>query len=334
MLPLPFRAAARVSLLLSIGLVLQAHARPFPEQEAAKSLEPGGDAAPRYASTSRIYVQPDKATTTRPADDVRSAYLSLQCKALRSPALLGHLTEIPEIKALPVFSKIPNQIAYLRRHVRAEVGKRDDIITITLESPDPHESAVLVNSLVKTYIEDRQAEAENGGSPLLKRLEAYKAKRVEELEQTRDQIQALRKSDPNLKLEASADGNPAIEKLRAASQALDEVNRRIAANAGTDGPETRQMQELRRLAEIYDQAYRDAKAEALKTTDKQQQIDALRVSEERLTAEMDPLERRITELQINLNVQKQISPVVILEAGVANPKPVPSQNDATTSPAP
>ena len=94
-----------------------------------------------------------------------------------------------------------------------------------------------------------------------------------ELEQTRSDIKLLRQSDSNLKLTDGKD-NLQLQRMMAISAALNQLNLEIMQMEMRYGAGYKQLQEKKAIAEKLDQDYRSAKAEALKTSDKQQQLEA------------------------------------------------------------
>src|SRR4030043_397816 len=113
-------------------------------------------ATPVYTSTSRIYVQqsgPKILTETEGVMTQLKNYLYTQAELLKSTPILSSALEQTGIKQLKVFEKIDNSILYLKEEgLDVSVGKKDDIISISSDSPDPLEAAVLVNAIVDSYI--------------------------------------------------------------------------------------------------------------------------------------------------------------------------------------
>lgn len=277
---------------------------------------------PMYTSTARIYIEQSRSSgPAELASAERGGYLYTQCEMIRSTPILRRVIEMPEVRALPLFSKISDQVLYLRTHIEADVGRRDDIISTVVESPSPQESAVLVNTLIETYIQYRAEQAEKLGSTVVQTLMKRYNDLRSELEKTRSDIKVILTSDPTLKLTDGRGDNPSLQRMMAASTALSQLNIQIMQLEMTYGPANKQLQQFKAVAAKYDEEYRSAKTEALKTSDKQQQIDALRQSEKDLTARIDPLQNQINQLELNENMRRQIAPVQVLENGRVEGKP-------------
>jgi capsular exopolysaccharide synthesis family protein len=278
---------------------------------------------PLYTRTSTIYIEQTRAPSINPelASAERGGYLYTQCEMIKSTPILRRVLEMPEVQALPVFSKIPDQLLYLRTHVESDVGKRDDIISTVVESPDPQESAVLVNTLIETYIQYRAEQTEKLGSTQLQALTKRYNDLMKELEKTRSDIKIVLASDPTLKLTDGKGDNPSLQRMMAASQQLSQVNMQIMQMEMTYGAAYKPLQQLKTVAAKFDEEYRAAKAEALKTSDKQQQIEALRQNEKDLQARIDPLFAQMNQLELSENLRRQIAPVQRLEDGRVERKP-------------
>jgi capsular polysaccharide biosynthesis protein len=56
------------------------------------------------------------------------------------------------VRQTRTLKNIDNPVGYLKRAVDAAVGKQSDIITVTVETPYPEESALMANAVVDAYI--------------------------------------------------------------------------------------------------------------------------------------------------------------------------------------
>ena len=277
---------------------------------------------PLYTSTSRIYIEQTRtAVSPELASAERGGYLYTQCEMIRSTPILRRVIELPEIQALPVFSQIPDPLLYLRENIEADVGRRDDIITTIVATPSAQESAVIVNNLIDTYIKYRAEQAEKLGSTVTQTLMKRYGEMRQELEQTRGAMNKLLQSDPNLKLQGDRGENIQLQRMMAISAALNQVNLEIMQMEMRYGAGYKPLQERKTIAEKLDKDYRDAKSEALKTSDKQQQYQALEQNERDLVARMDPLFTQMNQLELSDQLRRQIAPVQVLENGRVEPKP-------------
>jgi len=145
------------------------------------------NAVPLYTSTSRIYVEPSGPKILTEAEGVMTQsknYLYTQAELLKSTPILSAALEHPGTKQLKVFEKIDNPIVYLKEEgLDVSVGKKDDIISISSDSPDPLEAAVLVNTVVDSYIKYHATRKRSTTGEILRVLQREKRERDEELAQ-------------------------------------------------------------------------------------------------------------------------------------------------------
>lgn len=140
---------------------------------------------PIYSSTSRIYVEPSGPKILTEAEGVMTQsknYLYTQAELLKSTPILSAALEHTDIKQLKIFEKIDNPIVYLKeKGLDVSVGKKDDIISISSDSPDPFEAALLVNTVVDSYIKYHASRKRSTTGEILRVLQKEKHERDEEL---------------------------------------------------------------------------------------------------------------------------------------------------------
>ena len=108
-----------------------------------------------YTSTSRLYVEqagPKIMTETEGVMTQSKNYLFTQAELLRSAPIISAALDEAGGKGLKTLADVDNPVAYLRMHLNTEVGKKDDLISVSLESKYPEEAARLVNSIVDAYV--------------------------------------------------------------------------------------------------------------------------------------------------------------------------------------
>lgn len=140
---------------------------------------------PVYASTSRIYVEPSGPRILTEAEGVMTQsknYLYTQAELLKSTPILLSALEHTGTKGLKLFGKVGRPVAYLKEQaLEVSVGKQDDIISISLESPDPNEAAELVNAVVDSYIAYHATQKRSTTGEILRVLQNEKQERDNEL---------------------------------------------------------------------------------------------------------------------------------------------------------
>lgn len=182
-------------------------------------------ATPIYSSTSRIYVEQSGPKILTEAEGVMTQsknYLYTQAELLRSTPILSAALEKPGVKQMRIFHNIDNIIAFLKKKaLNIEVGRKDDIISISSDSPDPAEAAHLVNAIVDSYITYNATRKRSTSAEILKILRSEKDKRGTELTDKLQTMMDFKKEHEALAFE-SRQGNLVIERLERLSAVLTE----------------------------------------------------------------------------------------------------------------
>jgi len=162
-------------------------------------------AIPVYTSTARIYVQQSGPKILTEAEGLMTQsknYLYTQAELLKSTPILSSALEKPGIKELKIFQKVDNQIDFLKKKgLNVSVGKKDDIIDISSDSPDPVEAARLVNAVVDSYRSYHAASKRSTTGEILKILQDEKRKRDRELAEKLKAMMALKSENIALAFE-------------------------------------------------------------------------------------------------------------------------------------
>lgn len=179
-------------------------------------------ATPIFESTSQVYVEQ---SGPRIIDDVQGYmtqsknYLYTQAELLRSTPILSDALDQPGVRRMASFEGIDNPVGYLKKTLNVSVGKKDDIISVTFESPYPAEAAQLINSVVDSYITYNASRKKTSAGEVLKILQAQKEKAFGELTTKRQTLMDFQKTNPAITFETSR-GNIVLERLARLSEAL------------------------------------------------------------------------------------------------------------------
>lgn len=183
-------------------------------------------ATPVYTSTSRIYVEQSGPKILTEAEGIMTQsknYLYTQAELLRSTPILSSALEKAGVKQMKIFYSVDNPIAYLKKKgLDISVGKKDDIINISSDSPSPVEAAQLVNAVVDSYITDHADRKRDTAGDVLKILQKGKIERDKELIQKLKAMMDFKKENVALAFE-SRQGNIVIERLARLSSVLTEA---------------------------------------------------------------------------------------------------------------
>ena len=141
-------------------------------------------ATPIYTSESRLYVEQAGPRIINEYEGVTarsSNYLYTQGELLKSTVVLGPVVDDRNIARLRTFAGVDNLVAFLRKNLSVSIGRKDDVITVSFESPYPVEAAQIVNDLVLSYITYHRERKRDTASEVLKILQNEKLSRDEHL---------------------------------------------------------------------------------------------------------------------------------------------------------
>ena len=141
-------------------------------------------ATPVFTSTSQLYVEQSGPRIITEQEGVMTQsknYLYTQAELIRSTSILALVVDDPLIAGLRTFDKVDNPLGFLKSRIQSQVGKKDDILSISLDSPYPAEAAQLVNRIVDGYITYHATQKKTTSVEILKILQKEKTKRESEL---------------------------------------------------------------------------------------------------------------------------------------------------------
>lgn len=176
---------------------------------------------PIFKSTARLYVEPRGPKIMTDSEGVMSQsknYLYTQSELIRSTPIVGALLNDPMIVRLQTFANkssgaarsggadilfdqmkgkpdepsdkpdngvIDNRVLFLKKNLFVSVGKKDDIMAVSFDSPYPKDAAQIVNAVVGAYIKYHASQKQDTASEVLKILYSEKDKRDKDLETNR-----------------------------------------------------------------------------------------------------------------------------------------------------
>jgi capsular exopolysaccharide synthesis family protein len=160
----------------------------------AVSLAAGGSyllvASKQYTSTASLYVQPvaprtigsatDSAAAVAAAASGNSNFLNTQREIIASNAIAAMVLSDAEIASLKTLEAAADAgpggpLLWLRKELRVEVGKKDDIIRVELDSPYREEAAQIVNAVVDAYVKFQTGQKHSTATKLRDMLEKERA---------------------------------------------------------------------------------------------------------------------------------------------------------------
>ena len=172
-------------------------------------------ATPIYTSTARLYVEQTGPKIISEYEGVmtqRMNYLFTQAELLRSTPIIAAALEQPGIRELRTLAAATNKVGYIKAGLQTEVGKKDDIISVSLDSPYPEEAAQLVNAVVDSYVTYQSKQKRSTSAEVLKILQKEKVKRDEELHTNLKTMLDYKQAHPSLSFEDQK-GNVIVQRL-------------------------------------------------------------------------------------------------------------------------
>jgi succinoglycan biosynthesis transport protein ExoP len=284
-----------------------------------------------YTSTARLYVEQNGPRLLTPDPqmlvDRSEPYLSRQCEVIKSQTILAQaLDENPPVSAR-LFRGSADPVHDLLKNLTVDLGKKDDIITVDLNSPYPVESARLVNSIVSAYQTYTAQQSQSSAAEALKILQREKDKQEQVLDDRLKEIVKFKQKNGEMFFTNEQGTNILMQNLAMVSEQLtkaklnaitmhvlaDQQNNRLLANQAWRASEEQVVE--------FQHEFDNQKQEALKINSAQAEFQKMQLEADRTTKLCDLLDSRIKEL----NVTEDGGPMNIRVLDAAEPPDYPTQ---------
>lgn len=180
-------------------------------------------ATPIYTSSSRIFVDqtgPRLLTADSDAGLVKSdSYLYTQAQVISSTPILTAAIANMDVHSMVTFKGVDNVLAFLEKELQVDVGKKDDLITVSMDSASPQEAAEIANNVVDAYMTFSSGMKRNSAAEVLRILTKERDVTGQELAQKLQEMLKFKRDNGALSLQ-DKDGNIIIERLAALQQSL------------------------------------------------------------------------------------------------------------------
>lgn len=147
-------------------------------------------------------------------------YVNTQAELLLSTSVLKGALTRPEVASNPLFREVHNKLGWLKRQLHVTVGQKDDIVSVSLESPHVADACTVVNATVDAYREFHASRKKTTVKELLEHL----SKRIEEHETEFDSrlenLTDFLRQNGTLGLDRDSGGNYELTALSGLSSAL------------------------------------------------------------------------------------------------------------------
>lgn len=263
-------------------------------------------AQPLYTAYSRLYIAPASGPVLETLGATqRATFLFTQCEVMRSSPILQRAAS--ELGELDTFGDWGG-VTYMREYLVAEVGRKDDIITVAIDSPYPEEAAKIVNAVVAAYEKASMEERETTSMKLLRTLEKSRALADAEVRAIEDQMLAFRKANPSLAVDAIISQELSLLSTELIRAQIETISARAAYASGHPNLRTAQRKE-EELYNRYQQALRKHLDLNVKAADHaRMQMDLVQAKERSMR-----LLDRIKQLEISTSHAQQIASVEVLD---------------------
>ena len=262
-----------------------------------------------YTSTAKVLVQqngPRLLTANTDDQAGRSdGYLYQQVEIIRAEPILAQAAEACLEETIELFPFSRNRIVDLQNKLTVGIGKRDEVISVSLESERPEAAARLVNAVVAAYESFQSQSVQSSAAEALKILRREKDKQDAVLGDKLKEIVAFKQENSELFFTNDHGTNILMQNL--ATVADQATKARLVADqlhASVDAPGNRMQKNAtadlaERQAVALEAAYDREKAKASKVNAAEAAYQKLQVEADRTAKLCDALDARIKELDVS-----------------------------------
>lgn len=181
---------------------------------------------PLYSSSSSIYVSQNLEKISNNGSAVQAPqdayYLATQVEVIKSSSILNIAADQLRVRDVRFFASSDSPVSLLKLGLTVELGKLNDIITVSFESPSPEDSAQAVNAIVDAYQTYMAEQRKSTAGELLKILEGEFREREQERNDKMQKLVDFRNenSDVNLNEQGGIQTNDGLATLSGINAAL------------------------------------------------------------------------------------------------------------------
>jgi capsular exopolysaccharide synthesis family protein len=151
---------------------------------------------PIYTSTAKLYLDYAGIRLSNPYEPgsrpQTDKYLCTQAEVVKSRPILAAVEKTLTPRGLRTLAEVDvPPTAYLQRNLVVEVGKKDEVISITLRCPYPAEAAQIVNSVVEAYLASRSEHEQLNAAEVLRVLREDLQRTSQELDERQNELTAF-----------------------------------------------------------------------------------------------------------------------------------------------
>lgn len=150
--------------------------------------------------------------------------MNTEAALIRSTPVLAHAIGMPGAEDMAIFAGAQNRkIPYLKKHLKVDVVKNAQLLTVSLAAKDPDEAVRVVDAVVDAYVAYRAGRKRSNTGDVLEILRAEKEKTDAELRDVTSKVLQFRREYNTLSFESDKN-NLTLQKLTSLSNALTEAS--------------------------------------------------------------------------------------------------------------
>lgn len=176
----------------------------------------------RYTSTSELTIEqvgPAILGDTTHDSERSDNYLNTQCQVIDSRSILSLALAQDGMGGMQMLRGLDDPIDFIQKNLSVEVGKKTDIINVSMDARDPNEAARLVNAVVKAYVAYQTKSQHSTSAEVLQILQKQKDQDENDLATKTQEMTNLRTQYADAAFTNEED-NPIIQQAKGISDAL------------------------------------------------------------------------------------------------------------------
>jgi capsular exopolysaccharide synthesis family protein len=174
-----------------------------------------------YRATAQLTAEPATAPQADAGSDLPLSgnFLNTQRERIASRSILALALAEPRVQSLKTFQNIPNPLAALRDGLSIDIGRTDDVISVSFDTPYAEEAPLIANAIVDAYKQYQTQPARSNADDVLALYQEQVDKLHAQLDATTAKQQAMEQQYGMLSSSGDS-ANINLQRLGALSQEL------------------------------------------------------------------------------------------------------------------
>lgn len=172
-----------------------------------------------YTATAKLVVdQQSSSAIGNTGAIVTDTFIYAQAERIKSLPILQAAASLAELQELHLFAGKPI-VPYLRHELKAEVGRKDGIISVSIDAPSQKEAMIVVNAVIEAYLSDYRDKTAKVAGTVVNILENERKTNEEKRDKLSKELSDFRSQHPEAILAATGSQQD-IQNLARMSDAL------------------------------------------------------------------------------------------------------------------